>query len=147
MCVRNGSTQPVVQEDAVTAAVSFLTSFAQKHTFQAGSLKLQASIHSVLLGHEDWVHGVCWVHRSTQHGGRAAGASRASTGKAAAGDAVPVGSLMLVTASMDRTMMLWAAEASSGLWMCEESVGDAGAPRPRMAPVRAWALPAHAWCA
>lgn len=105
-----------MQEDAHEASVSFLTSFAQRHAFRAASVQLQASIHGVLLGHEDWVHSVCWVHRSIQH-----------ADGAGAGDLPAVNELTLVTASMDRTVMLWAADPASGLWMCEEAVGDAGA--------------------
>ena len=105
-----------MQEDAHEASVSFLTSFAQKHAFRAASVQLQASIHGVLLGHEDWVHSVCWVHRSAQH-----------ADGAGAGDLPAVNELTLVTASMDRTVMLWAADPASGLWMCEEAIGDAGA--------------------
>lgn len=32
----------------------------------------------------------------------------------------------LLSCSMDRTMVLWRAEPSSGLWMAETSFGDAG---------------------
>lgn len=117
--------------------MSFLTSFAQKHTFQAAGVQLHASIHGVLLGHEDWVHSVCWVHRSTQHAGSdhdPASASAAGGGPAEGGAAVGglpgVEELTLVTASMDRTVMLWAADRGSGLWMCEEALGDAGASPP-----------------
>eukprot|EP00892_Ulva_mutabilis_P001225 jgi/Ulvmu1/11102/UM070_0018.1 len=129
-CTDTTAQHAAAPTSAEEASAAFLTSFAQKHTFQAGSLRLQASIHGVLVGHEDWVHSVCWVRRSTQHGNAAAetpAIANADVGASAAQDAVAVGDLTLVTASMDRTVMLWAADRGSGLWMCEESIGDAGA--------------------
>jgi hypothetical protein len=34
--------------------------------------------------------------------------------------------LLLLSASMDRTMMLWEQEPAGQVWMCTKSVGDAG---------------------
>ncbi|CAG9464423.1 unnamed protein product [Pedinophyceae sp. YPF-701] len=59
-----------------------------------------ASLDSVLLGHEDWVHSVSWMPRA---------------------DGAP---LTLLSASMDRTMIMWRREA--GVWMAVTTLGDAG---------------------
>lgn len=120
--------------------VSFLTSYAPQHTFPAAGKLLRASIHGVLLGHEDWVHSVAWIPRfdpsaaaATQPAhvaGRLPAASLSGVGTAAPHHHMVrrEQALQLLTASMDRTIMIWGPDKASGLWMCEESVGDAGAP-------------------
>jgi WD40 repeat protein len=125
--------------------------YAPKPRIQAGNSRLTAMLESVLIGHEDWVHSVAW--QPVTASGR------------------PQHRPCLLSASMDRTMMLWRPDAATGspvyvwltesrgvvrhtahgaivelaacfvmweqqlnrsvdatgLWMSEESVGDAGA--------------------
>lgn len=115
---------------AKETAVSFLTAYAPQHTLKAAGSSLVASIHGVLLGHEDWVHSVAWIPRYEP----STAAPTASKGSSNGVRNMPMNQrtacqqqrLQLLTASMDRTIMIWGADKASGLWMCEESVGDAG---------------------
>lgn len=135
----------ILQTKSKEQVVSFLTAYAPQHTFAAAGKKLLASIHGVLLGHEDWVHSVAWIPRydpaaaavastNIQSTNRFAempvdggpGAPEGSQGGSCSLQAQPQHSLQLLTASMDRTIMIWGPDKASGLWMCEESVGDAG---------------------
>lgn len=86
-----------------------ISRYAPKPRFQAGDSWHTAVLQSVLIGHEDWVHSVAWQP------------------SAAAAPGQPLQQPCLLSASMDRTMMLWRPDAATGLWMSEESVGDAGA--------------------
>ncbi|KAK9841002.1 hypothetical protein WJX81_004992 [Elliptochloris bilobata] len=86
--------------------------YAPKLSFAAGGRTLEASLEALLLGHEDWVHSVAWQLHPTPD---------PRSGPAAEQPQRPC----LLSASMDRTMALWRPEAG-GVWMCEESVGDAG---------------------
>lgn len=135
----------IVQAKSKEQVVSFLTSYAPHHTFAAAGKKLIASIHGVLLGHEDWVHSVAWIPRynptaasstgkqTTQPAEDATTCSLAELTLDGSGcvirhnhQAKQQQGLQLLTASMDRTIMIWGPDKASGLWMCEESVGDAG---------------------
>ena len=64
-----------------------------------------ARSHSTLLGHEDWVHSVAWEPQISDS------------------CVMP----RLLSAAMDRTLMLWQFDPGSELWMCVSSMGDAGA--------------------
>ena len=57
-------------------------------------------LESVLVGHEDWVHSVVWQP-----------ASPLQTGAA---QPPPLRQPCLLSASMDRTMMLWRPDAATG---------------------------------
>ena len=94
---------------------AFLTSFAHKHSFRAGGGAWVASSHSTLLGHEDWVHSVAWAPQPP--------AARGGSEVGHSGAALP----RLLSASMDRTMMVWERDAAGEIWMCVKAVGDAGA--------------------
>lgn len=74
---------------------------------------LGATLDAVLVGHEDWIHSVCW---------------RPSPPTSVPTCPGPRSSLTLMTASMDRSMMLWShIDGNEGLWMSHASLGDAGA--------------------
>jgi elongator complex protein 2 len=135
----------MVQMKSKEQVVTFLTSYAPQHTFSAAGKRFVASIHGVLLGHEDWVHSVAWIPRYNAEAASAAAASSpderecpdaadgrhsGSSGPLLAHKPTQQSNLQLLTASMDRTIMIWGPDKASGLWMCEETVGDAGAARP-----------------
>ncbi|KAJ7991784.1 hypothetical protein DPEC_G00287460 [Dallia pectoralis] len=65
------------------------------------------TLETVLAGHENWVYGVHWqlpvVKGGDQHQ-----------------------SLSLLSASMDKTMILWAPEEGSGVWVEQVRVGEVG---------------------
>jgi elongator complex protein 2 len=95
---------------------AYLTSFALKHTFQLAGRAFEAAITTTLVGHEDWVHAVAW----------APPAAVDSTGRSGGGGSDGGRPPKLLSAGMDRSMMLWALDAGGSIWMCEEAVGDAG---------------------
>jgi elongator complex protein 2 len=79
------------------------------------------SCEALLIGHEDWVHSVAWRPLVTG----------SSPGGVTAGDSSGVypsrAQLCLLSASQDRSMILWVNDAAEGLWLNATSLGDAGA--------------------
>lgn len=80
--------------------------------FKAGSVSWQASMESLLAGHDDWIYSVRWQPPCVRkipgkHTGR-------------------VQPMSILTASMDRTMMIWRPDAGTGLWINEVTVGELG---------------------
>ena len=71
--------------------------YAPKPCIQAGSCRHTAMLESVLIGHEDWVHSVAWQPVASE---------------------APQQRPCLLSASMDRTMMLWRPDAATGLLVC-----------------------------
>jgi elongator complex protein 2 len=88
--------------------------FKQKQvTFPASSLlagsndrsspiTVAVSLESVLAGHEGWVYGVRWARASMSD------------------------KLILLTASVDKTLVVWEEDADAGLWLESARVGDVG---------------------
>ena len=68
-----------------------------------------ATLESVLVGHEDWVHAVAWkpLSQPASAAEQACAGSGGSSGSAA-------GRPCLLSASMDRTMMLWRPDEATG---------------------------------
>ncbi|XP_059152912.1 elongator complex protein 2-like [Physella acuta] len=92
------------QEEEITVKETIL-SFGE----QAGShLHFAVSLESVLAGHENWVYSVRWQPAQITASG---------------GCHQP---LKLLSASMDKTMILWSPDLATGLWMEEVRVGDVG---------------------
>lgn len=107
------------------------------------------------MGHEDWVHSVCWRPRQQpvaphqQHNGhqqetgqeerngqqQQKGQEQRNRQEQQNGQKQPEweqqapsrAELTLLSASQDRSMLLWRCDVASGLWLSEASVGDAGA--------------------
>ncbi|KAG2482428.1 hypothetical protein HYH03_018632 [Edaphochlamys debaryana] len=109
--------------DALVAAIQ---RYAPKPHVDTASHRYVATPEALLIGHEDWVHSLAWAPPPP------APACAEGGGGGEAGDPGRAGvhtraSAALLTASMDRTMVVWRYEASSGLWMNEASLGDAGA--------------------
>lgn len=82
-----------------------LKSYIEGPAFAAGGTAYQTSVESVLTGHEDWVYSVRW---------------KPAAGSDGAG-------MCVLSASMDRTMTMWAPSSSAGgggVWVDEVSVGE-----------------------
>eukprot|EP00002_Diphylleia_rotans_P020562 TRINITY_DN3989_c0_g1_i2.p1 TRINITY_DN3989_c0_g1~~TRINITY_DN3989_c0_g1_i2.p1 ORF type:complete len:792 (-),score=139.94 TRINITY_DN3989_c0_g1_i2:378-2753(-) len=62
-------------------------------------------LESVLQGHEDWVHSICWHPPATETG---------------------ISPPCLLSASMDRTMAIWQPDPETGIWLNEIRVGEMG---------------------
>eukprot|EP00955_Chlamydomonas_euryale_P098070 365123-Chlamydomonas_euryale.AAC.10 len=105
------SASPVSAADAVAR-------YAPKPRFCAGGRAMLATMEALLIGHEDWVHSVAWRPPPLPPAGAARSGRHTPQ---------PFSDLCLLSASMDRTMMLWQHDPGSGLWMSQAAVGDAGA--------------------
>lgn len=70
--------------------------------FKADGKSWQVSLESLLVGHEDWVYSVQWQPPT------------------------PSQSMCVLSASMDRTMMIWKPDLKSGIWMNVVTVGELG---------------------
>ncbi|XP_051144459.1 elongator complex protein 2 isoform X2 [Andrographis paniculata] len=85
-----------------------LASYIKGPIFSAGSSSYQISLESLLIGHEDWVYSVAWQP------------PKIST---IAGDESHQ-PLSILSASMDKTMMVWQPEKTTGIWMNMVTVGE-----------------------
>ncbi|GIL68204.1 hypothetical protein Vafri_21466 [Volvox africanus] len=137
---------PVEQENPLTALIQ---RYAPKPHVVTTKTRYVATCEALLIGHEDWVHGLQWAPPPPPPSpppppptsvtpscsleacdGEAATAAAAANGEGATGRCQRIHSratAALLTTSMDRTMIIWRFEADSGLWMNEASLGDAGA--------------------
>lgn len=88
-----------IQEPIRLRAVS-LCRYAPQPTFAAAGSLFSVAMEALLVGHEDWVFSAAWQPQQP-----------------VADNADSVAPCLL-TASMDRTMMLWRPEASAGLQSC-----------------------------
>ncbi|KAB1205610.1 Elongator complex protein 2 [Morella rubra] len=98
-----GSTQGACRKEEIS-----LASYIEGPVLLAGSISYQISLESLLIGHEDWVYSVEWQPPSTSslHGS----------------DCYQPQSIL--SASMDKTMMIWQPEKTSGIWMNVVTVGE-----------------------
>lgn len=104
LALRNSVTNSNRQE-AIT-----LASYIEGPVFVVGSFSYQISLESLLIGHEDWVYSVEWQP--------------------------PLSSCIegieyhqpesILSASMDKTMMIWQPERTTGIWMNVVTVGELG---------------------
>ncbi|KAG5842647.1 hypothetical protein ANANG_G00179830 [Anguilla anguilla] len=67
--------------------------------------RFAVTLETVLAGHENWVYGVHWQPPSCHAGGSV---------------------VALLSASMDKTMILWGPEEESGVWLEQVRVGEVG---------------------
>jgi elongator complex protein 2 len=81
--------------------------------FKAGGNVWQVSLESLLVGHEDWVYSVCWQPPQADVVGHDDGPSIRQQ-------------MCVLSASMDRTMMIWKPDLKSGIWMNVVTVGELG---------------------
>jgi elongator complex protein 2 len=98
-----GSTQ-----DAYRKEGSSLASYIEGPVLVAGSSSYQISLESLLIGHEDWVYSVEWQPPST---GSVEGIAYYQPQS-------------ILSSSMDKTMMIWQPEKTSGIWMNVVTVGE-----------------------
>lgn len=85
-----------------------LASYIKGPLFVAGSCSYQVSLESLLIGHEDWVYSVEWQPPSVSSGVEGSYFQPMS----------------ILSASMDKTMMIWKPERTTGLWMNVVTVGE-----------------------
>lgn len=74
----------------------------------AGTTSYQISLESLLIGHEDWVYSVEWQPPSPVSSEGITYCQHHS----------------ILSASMDKTMMIWKPEKTSGIWMNVVTVGE-----------------------
>ncbi|KAF4350995.1 hypothetical protein F8388_021702 [Cannabis sativa] len=84
-----------------------LASYIKGPVLVAGTLSYQVSLESLLIGHEDWVYSVEWQPPSASGDGGAYCQPQS-----------------ILSASMDKTMMIWQPERTSGIWMNVVTVGE-----------------------
>nr|KJB72978.1 hypothetical protein B456_011G207200 [Gossypium raimondii] len=85
-----------------------LASYIEGPVFVAGSFSYQISLESLLIGHEDWVYSVQWQPPSL----------------AAEEEIGFYQPQSILSASMDKTMMIWQPERKTGIWMNVVTVGE-----------------------
>lgn len=85
-----------------------LTSYIEGPIFASGSFSYQISLESLLIGHEDWVYSVEWQPPSISTDEGISCYQPQS----------------ILSASMDKTMMIWQPERTSGIWMNVVTVGE-----------------------
>uniref|UniRef100_A0A4W3JHQ8 Elongator complex protein 2 n=1 Tax=Callorhinchus milii TaxID=7868 RepID=A0A4W3JHQ8_CALMI len=76
-------------------------------TSDKGAVTYAATLETVLAGHENWVYGIHWQPPFHKDG-------RLEQ------------PLSLLSASMDKTMILWAPDEESGVWLEQVRVGEVG---------------------
>ncbi|KAL8531749.1 hypothetical protein ACS0TY_008377 [Phlomoides rotata] len=85
-----------------------LASYIKGPIFLAGSSSYQISLESLLIGHEDWVYSVEWQPPQSS----------------SAGGIECYQPQSILSASMDKTMMIWQPEKTTGIWMNMVTVGE-----------------------
>lgn len=144
----NGSDrEPRDEAPELAGFMSLLHMYAAGPVFRVGGHVWEASLESLLLGHEDWVHSVRWAAPPVAPGvlprGTSDGPSSSLTATETNGLHLDVDASAterratraeessaerpsLLSASMDRTMMVWRPDARTGLWTSEVTVGELG---------------------
>lgn len=85
-----------------------LTAYIKGPIFSAGSSSYQISLESLLIGHEDWVYSVEWQPPQSP----------------SVDDTECYQPQSILSASMDKTMMIWQPEKTTGIWMNMVTVGE-----------------------
>ncbi|KAG0608058.1 hypothetical protein M758_8G074700 [Ceratodon purpureus] len=103
------SAKKVLSTDSAPVTQPSLKMYIEGPTFKADGSSWQVSLESLLVGHEDWVYSVRWQPPQSLDA-----------------DGVPCRSMCVLSASMDRTMMIWKPDPKSGIWMNVVTVGELG---------------------
>ncbi|KAG0458283.1 hypothetical protein HPP92_023440 [Vanilla planifolia] len=85
-----------------------LTSFIKGPLLVAGNMLYQVSLESLMVGHEDWVYSVKW---------------HPPLPISSIGDKIHQ-PMSILSASMDKTMMIWRPEKNTGIWLNMVTVGE-----------------------
>lgn len=96
-------------KDLDTPLQPSLKMYIEGPIFKAEGNLWQVSLESLLVGHEDWVYSIRWQPPQDVDI-----------------DGTPCQSMCVLSASMDRTMMIWRPEPNSGIWMNVVTVGELG---------------------
>ncbi|EPS60505.1 hypothetical protein M569_14298, partial [Genlisea aurea] len=82
-----------------------LSSYIKGPIFSCGSFSYQISLEALLVGHDDWVYSVEWQPPSVE-------TERCRQSRC------------ILSASMDKTMMIWQPEKTTGIWTNVVTVGE-----------------------
>ncbi|KAG0761852.1 hypothetical protein G6F57_007587 [Rhizopus arrhizus] len=82
------------------------------HIITIDSLQYSLMFEALLMGHDDWVFSVQWQKPFVQ----------ADTD----GSKAFIQPMRLISASIDKSMMIWSPEATTGVWVNEVRMGDIG---------------------
>lgn len=85
-----------------------LSAYIKGPIFPSGLSTYQISLESLLIGHEDWVYSVEWQPPLISLGDKTQFYQPQS----------------ILSASMDKTMMIWQPEKTTGIWMNMVTVGE-----------------------
>ncbi|XP_076912812.1 elongator complex protein 2-like [Bidens hawaiensis] len=89
-----------------TKAENTLAYYIKGPIFTSGSFSYQVSLESYIIGHEDWVYSVEWHPPSLTESGSCFQPQS------------------ILSASIDKTMMIWQPERTTGIWVNVVSVGE-----------------------
>lgn len=72
----------------------------RSHIIKSESRQYRVQFDSLLMGHDDWVHSVDWYQQGA--------------------------TLLLASASADKSIIIWSQDATSGVWISQARFGDFG---------------------
>lgn len=83
------------------ALTQLIARYAPRPRLATPAHSYSATLEALLVGHEDWVHSVAWQPAAADGGAESRGGS-------------PAAEPCLLSASMDRSMMLWRPDRATG---------------------------------
>ncbi|KAI7885696.1 WD40 repeat-like protein [Lichtheimia hyalospora FSU 10163] len=103
-----------LQENALTGENAELSTKAHLVQVDDGNSKQEFSLmfEALLMGHDDWVYSVCWERPQMKAG--------------ADGKIQYTQPMRLLSASSDKSMMIWSPDPATGVWINEVRMGDIG---------------------